>query len=44
MAHSWTQRRHGAPEDPAGGGLALFGFIAAAGFAVGWLAQALGSF
>ena len=35
-------KRQGAPEDGGVGGVIFFGLIAAAGFLVGWLAQALG--
>jgi hypothetical protein len=41
MLHNRALKRHGAPDDPAGGALFLFGLIAATGFAVGWMARAL---
>ena len=37
-------RRRGAPEDPGAGALLFFSLIAATGFAVGWLTEALGAF
>jgi hypothetical protein len=33
-----------AQKDPAAGAFVFFGLIAATGFAVGWMTQALGSF
>lgn len=44
MMHGLALNRRREPEDPMGGALAFFSLIAAAGFAFGWAAQALGSF
>ncbi len=44
MIEGLALRRRREPEDPVGGAVMLFGLIAATGFAVGWAAQALGSF
>ena len=44
MSDGLALRRRGAPEDPWAGAFAFFSLIAAAGFAVGWMTQALGSF
>jgi|GEM_PF-2251492 len=44
MAEILIRGRRSAPEDPLGGAVVFFGLVAAAGFAVGWMTQALGAF
>ncbi|MDB5446998.1 MAG: hypothetical protein JWQ97_2315 [Phenylobacterium sp.] len=44
MIDGLALKRRGAPDDPGAGALVFFSLIAAAGFAVGWMTQALGSF
>jgi hypothetical protein len=41
MTTSWAARRRHTPEDPVGAAFAFFSLIAAAGFAVGWVTQAI---
>jgi hypothetical protein len=44
MSLGLALKRRPEPEEPAAGAFAFFSLIAAAGFAFGWAAQALGSF
>jgi hypothetical protein len=44
MVDAWVERRLGGPDDSGSGALLFFSLIAAAGFAVGWLAQAATTF
>jgi hypothetical protein len=44
MIDGLALRRRRGPEDPMSEALALYSLIAAAGFAVGWAAQAFGGF
>jgi hypothetical protein len=43
MIYGLALKRRREP-DPGGGALVFFGLIAAAGFAVGWMTQSLGTF
>ena len=44
MVDGLALKRRQAPEDPGAEAFVYFSLIAALGFAVGWLAQALGAF
>jgi hypothetical protein len=44
MLDGLAPRRRRGPEDPVSDALAFYGLLAAAGFAAGWMAQALGGF
>jgi len=44
MTHALALKRWREPPDPHAQALAFYSLVAAAGFAVGWAAQALGGF
>jgi hypothetical protein len=41
MTPAWAERRFGGSGDPGSGALLFFSLVAAAGFAFGWISQAL---